>query len=288
MESESFLKLCGLRAIKWRLNKNFVEKSAQKPPIQENFWPVCFSQALTHQSQNYGKVDFLSLKIFSVKEKRFLTRIAQLIASALFFIEQRERAESIRTDWNKAFDSFTQAFCVTDKNFKILQANRRFCEIKGLERLEGRDLFSLLPGGGPKPLGTKKQGSRKIEWEKQGKKLVWEISFKSLFLRGENAKVFLFLLKDLTEESEMEQKLAEQTEQRELGLVKGSLAHELNNPLAGIKTLLKLLEKEIPFSQENTKDRVRKMRETANRCCSVVQQLLSASQNGEKRASDTA
>ena len=277
LESEPFLKLCGARAIKWEFNQNLRDKGWAKPSSQENFWPARFVRPLIHQSQNYGDVVFLSLKAFSVGDKKFLTKIADLIASAIFFIEKKERAESVRKDWNKAFDSFAQAFCVTDKSFKIIQANQLFHQITGCSQAQGKSLLSLLPISLPESLWAGEQGACPIEWEKQGQALLWELSFKSLPLRGE--RVHVFLLKDLTEEKRMEQKLSARAEQREIDLIKGSLAHELNNPLAGIKTLLEVLEKQIPSHQKEAKASVYQMQKTADQCCSVVRRLLSASRN---------
>ncbi|MDE0092814.1 MAG: hypothetical protein OXN83_05980, partial [Oligoflexia bacterium] len=113
--------------------------------------------------------------------------------------------------------------------------------------------------------------------ERNNQKIYWEVSFKTLYLKKENSKVLLFLIKNVSEEMKIEAQLSNQAKEQEIGLIKGSLAHELNNPIAGIKALLTVIEKEIPSTQHSIKESLKDMQKAMDTCHQVVQNLLLAS-----------
>ena len=178
-----------------------------------------------------------------------------------------------------------RAFCITDRNFKIIRANRSFQKIskKAKTNLFAKNLFEVFPVSMKILESYKQKGSWLIHEEKEGKKLCWEISLKPLFLKEESIQVLLFLIKDVTREMEIEERLSAQAQERELGLIKGSIAHELNNPIAGIKALLDIIEKQVSSDRTLVKDSLKEMQEAINTCQKIVGDLLSVSHLQEDR-----
>ena len=97
---------------------------------------------------------------------------------------------------------------------------------------------------------------------------------KPLFLKKEKIQTLLFLIKDVTQEIEIEEKLSSQAKDRELGLIKGSIAHELNNPIAGIKALLTVMLQQAPQDKPFLTNSFQQMQEAIERCQTIVKDLL--------------
>ena len=189
--------------------------------------------------------------------------------------------ENINRQWGWAFDSFSQAFCITDENFKIIRANQSFQKMSCTTKMDlsNKNLFEIFPTSIKMPKPAEQEGSWLAKGEKGGQKFCWEISFKPLFLKREKIQALLFLIKNVTDEIEIEEKLSAQAKEREIGLIKGSIAHELNNPIAGIKTLLNVIEKQISPRKVSIRESLREMQRATNRCCQIVEHLLFVSQN---------
>ena len=281
LKSDYFLKLCGAEAIDWIFNKSWLERDFLKAKTEQN-GAFQMASPLDYKTNHYGELIFFSSHKFSQNQKIFLKKIAFFAASALYFIENKEKMENIKRQWGGAFDSFSQAFCITDNNLKIIRSNQSFQKISGRGKRErsSKSLFDVFPI--PEKISTQEEGSWLTKEEKDGQQLFWEISFKPLFLKKEKIQALLFLIKNVTEEIRIEAKLSAQAKKRELGLIKGSIAHELNNPIAGVKALLSIIEKHISPREILIKDSLKEMQKAIDRCHQVIQHLLFVSQNSKK------
>ena len=286
LKSSYFLELCEVNWIHWDFNRSRLEEEDLEIN-KKAYWPFQFPCALSCKDQVYGELVFFSSQKFSQKKKNFLKKISFFTSSTLYFIENKEKMETLKNQWGGAFDSFSQAFCITDKNFKIIRSNQAFEKISRQKiskptnkNLFSKNLFELIPAPSFLP---KNEGSFFTEIKREGKSLGLEISFKALFLKKEKIQAYLFLIKDVTEEMEMEKKLSSQTKERELGLIKGSVAHELNNPVAGIKTLLDVIVKKENFPNP-IKNSLQDMQEAISRCQKIIEQLLFVSQKSKEKS----
>ena len=286
LKSEYFLKLCEVNCIVWDFNKNGLKKDFLKASYKKS-WPFQSSYPLNCKANNYGELIFFSSQKFSQCKKKFLKKIAFFTASALYFIENKKKMETIKHQWGGTFDSFSQAFCITDKNFKIIQTNQSFQKISNQTKpdLFAKSLFEVFPIPIKISKSDEQEGSWLVKEKKEEKNLCLEISFKPLFLKKEKIQALLFLIKDVTKEMEIEERLSAQAKERELGLIKGSIAHELNNPIAGVKALLDIIEKQISPNKTLVKDSLKEMQKAINICQQIVNQLLSISHSKEDRSS---
>lgn len=282
LQSDQFLKLCEVDHIGWDFTKDWFNGRPEKQQKNKEY-SFQFSQALMSKENHYGSLIFSSSKKFSQKKKDFLKKISSLTASTLHFIESREKVENAKRQWRDAFDSFPQAFCITNKNFKIIRANQAFQKMSQTAKTElsSKNLFDIVPAI-KMPIQNDQEGAWLTKGEINGREFCWEVSFKPLFLRKEKTKAFLFLIKDITQEMEIEEKLSQQAKERELGLIKGSIAHELNNPIAGVKTLLSVIEKQLSPRKTLIKDSLKEMQRAVDRCHRIIRHLLFVSKNTGK------
>ncbi len=287
LKSKSFLDLLEVDDLSWNFNTSWLRKDLFQFPQNEKSWPFQIDCPLNATS-HYGSLLFYSSKKFSQSQKKFLKKIAGFIAGSLDFIESKVKKEHLKQEWSQAFDSFPQAFCITDKNFKILRANQSFKKIskKSKQYLPVQKLFELFPFPAKMP-SPEEEGSWLTKGVSDNDPSLWEISFKPIFLKQESFPALLFLIKNVTEEMAMEARLSAQANERELGLIKGSLAHELNNPIAGIKALLFAIERQIPNQLSLEKSHIKDLQKAINRCENIVQKLLMAGKKPQEKSKES-
>ena len=283
LKSPDFLKLCEVQSISWRFSAGWLKKSCLSAG-EGKIWSFQFSCPLECQEKAYGELIFSSSQKFSKNKKHHLKKISGFVASALYSIENREKMETVQRQWRGAFDSFSQAFCITDTNFKIIRFNQAFQNITSMEKTDlfWKNFFKVLPFPVHKPQTYEQEKSWLAQGEKNGQRLYWELSFKPLFLKKEKFQTFLFLVKDLSEEMKISAKLSAQAKEKEMGLIKGSIAHELNNPIAGVKALLSVIEIQISPKNILIKDSLKEMQKAINTCQKIVQHLLFISKNPKR------
>ena len=252
----------------------------KKPSV----WPFQFKAPLIFKGNDYGHIRFYGSQKIPQAQRNFLKKISSFIAPALYFISAREKLNSIKRQWLDTFDSFPQAFCITDPQFQILHSNQAFQKLfqKNRKDLLGQKLFESFPSFFKKPNIKKKLSSFILEGldkQKNPDKVHWEISSRELYLKTEQISVRIFLIKDISKEIQLSSKISNTKKEQEIGWIKGSLAHELNNPITGIKLLLSVMEKEVPPQQSQLKAELLEMQKAMDSCHQVVQNLLSASKN---------
>ena len=284
LKNKEFLKLCEIQDLSWQFNTPWLKKEFLMKE-EKKLWTYQHTNPLNFKTKSYGDIIFYSSQKFPKNKKMFLKKISSFLASFLYSIENKEKISNIKKQWVDTFDSFCQSFCITNKDFNIVRTNQAFQKLfqKNKKELLYKNLFKMFPFHVKQTEQIEKEGSFLIEGETDNKKIYWEISFKTLYLRKENSKVFLFLIKDVSAEMDIEIKLSNQFKEKEIGLIKGSLAHELNNPIAGIKALLSVIEREISSDEKLIKESLSEMQIAMNTCHKVVQKLLFASKHESSR-----
>ena len=278
LKEKDFVDLCGVRQIKWNLKFNpFVDSLLLKENQgAETLFPLHFylSLPLEYGGQCTGDLIFISDKKFSSTRRKTLRKITGTVAAAIYFMEKRAKLESLKFQWNVAFDSFHRALCIADESFKIIRANRSFSQLVDLPKKElfGRAVFDCLC-------------VPEKEMKATGFSLFHTIHNKRLEIRSsplwlEEDRFILLMASDITKKSHLQEQLSLKARETELGFIRGSIAHELNNPLAGMKTLLHIMETSEGI-EEGSHSQSREIREeiksAVERCQGIVETILKAS-----------
>ena len=98
-----------------------------------------------------------------------------------------------------------------------------------------------------------------------------KFSFKKL-LETRKKTIQLVILRDITKQTQMEYKIALSAKSAELGIISSSIAHELNNPIAGVQALLQTLQ--IQDKNNNLSEDLKEMSLAIQRCSHIIDQLL--------------
>ena len=83
----------------------------------------------------------------------------------------------------------------------------------------------------------------------------------------------MLLFKDITEQRKMENQLLETSKMAELGIIGSSIAHELNNPIAGMTSFLQLIKMDLSPKDDCWED-ISEMELAAKRCKEIIENLL--------------
>ena len=306
LQKPDFLRLCEVSQIHWNLKGPLFKNSSVltngegsecvDEPVSEtasfpnrggdsqkihplDYVPLThrFKRDLTCKGRGYGRLIFISSEKILLRQKKFLSRVSEMVSSSLYFMEDTRQLEISKDQWDMVFDSFYGALCITDEQFHILRTNRAFRQLTGRKKTEtaGQNVFSVFPIPVEPSFPPGKEETWVADSPSGSPPLNLEFSMKTILLRNERLKVRLFLVKDVTEEIKMERKISSQAQSRELGLIKSSMAHELNNPIAGIKALLTVIESGL-VSADAEKRFLEDMNSAVNRCQEIVTRLLTA------------
>ena len=224
---------------------------------------LCFSKAIPYKKG----------------EKKFLKSIAESIDSNLKKIETWERLQSLKEEWKAAFNAIPQPICLTDQDFNILSTNQAFLQhteqVKN--NIHRKNCFTIFFGSDLSLKEEKSLLKSSILKSHPQKKMIFEIRRQTLKHNRKGFQIIIFT--DRTEKIKMEKKISRLEDSAEMGIITSSIAHELNNPLAGIQALLQTTpQKELLFSTRpqkfDIKEKTSEMLSAVQRCQQIVHQLL--------------
>ena len=259
--SKELPSLCGVQSIS-------IKKAP--PSTQKGMLSV----ALDSDSLCY--ICFYKNQSFSREDKKFLTQITKALDMNFQKIKTHDQLCSLKKQWKSTFNAIPKPICLTDENFVILSTNKAFMKqisvySKPPKNIYGKDCFSVFCGSELSDKEKKQLLQTKIFKEIPHLKCTFELHCQSFARHKEWGGIIrLVIFKDRTQQMEMEQKISHLSDKAEMGIIASSIAHELNNPLSGIKALLQVSsvqDKQIQIKMEE-------MLLAIERCQKIVQHLL--------------
>jgi len=187
--------------------------------------------------------------------------------------------------WESTFDGIKDPIAIVDERFHLIRSNRQFhgggfsnsCHLTFAER-------SSPCAGCPveAAIASKVPQKRQI---KRGEK-VYEVHSYPIHLSNENERnlknVINYYL-DVTAARELQSRVVQNEKMAAIGLLAGNIAHELNNPLTGIRSLAQVLIHETdpqdPSQSQIHKD-ILEVESAAARSQKIIENLLDFSKSG--------
>ena len=204
---------------------------------------------------------------FTLAEKKLLRQISEAVTLTINKILIRQKTESLKRQWEGTFHSIIYPIAIIDNDFNILQFNQKFSYTNKKKKKCFQVLFNLKKPCQNCQMKENKQGGHFQISNSQKHIEVLSRKFSDTPLSYVN------IYKDITQEALLEKQILAKAKASELGIIGSSIAHELNNPLSGIITLLQIVLEQLPSKSKYTSD-ILQMQEAAESCRKIIQNLL--------------
>lgn len=205
----------------------------------------------------------------------FVSERLQPLSIALDRILLEYHLKYTSLQWESTFDGIKDPIAIIDIDFQVVRANRHFSTGggKSFEKtchriLAGSDTVCRgCPVGASLSTGLPQKGMVKV-----GKK-IFEVSTYPIRLEGDaiSTNVINHYV-DVTSARELHGRMVQSEKMAAIGLLAGNIAHELNNPLTGIRSLAQVLLAELPNSQIH--EDIQEVERAAGRSQKIIENLL--------------
>lgn len=205
---------------------------------------------------------------FSKEQTEFLRQISEAVSMAVIRIRHLENTLQLQHQWEATFHAIPSPVLLINAEYEIIQSNM----IK--EQKEKRKCYEEL---------FKRQAP--CNGCHRGKKFLleenthaYEVMSQKFSSEKAGEEVFVNTYIDITEKNRIQKKILESSKLAEIGLIGGSIAHEINNPLGGLLSYIQLIRMDLQSDDPRRQD-ILEMEIATQRCVQIVKNLLEASRD---------
>lgn len=225
---------------------------------------LCFENSLTDKELNFF-MEYIN------------DRLGPL-SMALDRVLLENQLSSFSYRWEKTFDSMKDPIAIVDVDYEVVRANKKFSEQvqekKCYQSFAGRD--SVCPGC-PVSQALKEKTSENGQ-VKVGSRTFQVYSYPIVVDNGGRSTTVVNQYVDVTESRALYLKVLQSEKMGAIGKLAGHIAHELNNPLTGLRSLSQVLLQEAPKGEALHSDLL-EIEKAAFRSQKIIKNLLEFSQN---------
>ncbi len=181
--------------------------------------------------------------------------------------------------WEKTFDNLNEPISIIDREMQVLRSNQKFSDRhrKGFcyELFAGQTkACEGCPVGRVIEKGVAQTGTVQI-----AKKLYQVQSFPIRLMSDGAITNVVSLYEDITAQRELQRKVLQSEKMSAVGLLAGNIAHELNNPLTGLRSLAQVLMSLVESESAHFND-LKEIEKAAARCQGIIRNLLEFTKPG--------
>lgn len=269
---QGILRLNWTRILFQNQSQNFENLKAKLP-----FFSI-FSTPLARDLTALGTIYFGRRKDepFQSWEIHFLSQIAEMVSLSVDRLSRLEQAEALKHQWEVTFDAIFDPVALIDNQYNLVRFNRAFGRKTNLKIQSVRAekcytaLFKRTSPCEQCQLGSSFQLSPQTSAD--GSEVYFNVNSHRVSLANSGTQ-YVHVYRDLSEKNRLERKILESARLTELGLIGGSIAHELNNPIGGIIAFIQLIKMGLKGSEAYAPD-ILEMEKGALRCKQIIQNLL--------------
>lgn len=211
----------------------------------------------------------------------YLLGISDAVAIAVERNRMLATTEETGLVWEASFDAVEDPVVILSGDFRIVRANRAYADLLGRERA---NLIGIEDGIFARSDLAPYVDYPSSEWEFTLGKRHYRV-FMDKIAAPLGAGRFVLRLHDTTGEKLLRERLLAHNQVADLGILIGSVAHEINNPIAGILLYAQMLLQEVPATSETASD-LENIRAAADRCKRIVQTMLSLVRRSDNKRSE--
>lgn len=247
-------------------------------------------------------------KPFRAEDRTFLTPIAEAVSLAVTRLQTIERMDLVRREWEETFNSISDPVAVIDDQLNVVRGNRALIRDRRPESIIGKPCYTVVFGRGKPcpscpvvkmkeahrgriPESISPQVFRMEQQPDSSASPVFEVSSRPIRSSDPlEPTLLVHLYRDDTTASRFEKRITESAQMAELGTIGSSIAHQLNNPIGGMLSLIQLLLMDLDGKPEGfsgaheLRDELREMEAGTRRCAQIVRDLLGFTRRGVEDA----
>ncbi|MGE3261896.1 MAG: histidine kinase dimerization/phospho-acceptor domain-containing protein [Bacteriovoracia bacterium] len=199
-----------------------------------------------------------------------LLNLSDAVALSVERNRMLSRAEETKAVWEASFDAVEDPVAILDESYRVLRGNRAYSRFTDtpLKMLQGKN-----PGFVSVAELAQFPSEKSSEFEVSHGGRQYRAFFDPI-PQPLGAGCYVLRFHDITEERTLTEKILAKEQVSELGILVGSVAHEINNPIGGILAIGQILMKDIG-AQEPLYGDIENIVQSAERCRKIIQTMLS-------------
>lgn len=235
------------------------------------------------RKESLPSILFIENNLSEKEVSEFIEYISQRIQPLSIAIDRvllEYQATFVSYQWESTFDGIKNPIAIVDEEYNLLRSNKVFSNHR-----QAQNCYYQLAKRGEKCLGCPVEKSiesgqpsvSKIHVE--GK--IYNVYSYPIRLDDQmNATHVINYYRDITNERNLYGRVVQNEKLGAIGLLAGNIAHELNNPLTGIRSLSQVLLSEQPEGEQLTED-LKEVEKASKRCQDIIENLLDFSSSDE-------
>lgn len=222
------------------------------------------------------------------KFKRFLIPRLEPLSTALDRVIINREMHAASRLWEATFDGIADPIAVIASNYEILRMNEAFSRFPSATKRLCYEVFAdrTSPCEGCR-LKEVVAASEHLNWQVRRTGNVYDVNgYPIHFARefgtsGDTAKTVIHHYADVTKSLELKGYAFQGEKMAAIGLMAGNIAHELNNPLAGLRSLAQVLSVEPSYPQSVRND-LKEIETAAERSSAIIRDLMEFSKADDR------
>lgn len=210
-------------------------------------------------------------------------------------IPSLEFVERIKKRWMATVDAIIDPLMLIDKDYNVIQANKALATQanKEIKKVVGAKCYKMFASRSSPCPGCKLQESFatdstvSFELPSIAGNRTFEVTAQPIHDIAGETEGILNVYRDRTLAKQMQTQLIQNEKLASIGLLAGGIAHELNNPLAGILLFSQMLLRNVSKDAEYRQD-VEEIENAAKRCKAIVDSLLDFARQQPDKAKEKA
>ncbi len=208
---------------------------------------------------------------FTDDEMLFFDRVCEISSVYVEKLMNLSEFNNLKEQWESVFNSIDEPLSLINKDCEIIEANNSFTKTFSSTDDFICDASSSLESGEPTSTQIKLKDGRDYA--------VWTYPVKDD--SGVNKAIQFY--KDVSEQIKYKEGLVYSEKMAELGMLAGSVAHEINNPIGGVLAYLQMMIAEVDKDTQMFSDLV-EMEKAASRCAHISKNLLHFSRSSAEES----
>ncbi len=216
----------------------------------------------------------------------FLKQIADAVSLTLAKIGIFDESVKRKVEWEKTFDAIKDPVSLVNKQYEIVRANRAYSDVSAvkLQDLIGRKCYEVFQKresvceGCMLAQALNSEEARIFELKSLAQQTFYTTA--SFPIKTEPAYAVMYY-RNHGEEMKLRDQLIQTEKMAEIGILSGSVAHEINNPLGGIIAYTQILLSEVDKKSALNAD-LKEIEMAALRSKNIVESLLNFSRVSRK------